>query len=403
MFHPDRYHPSSFLASLGAGGLAVSFYMYFMFWLPHPGSPMATLDHIGPLLTGGAAWQRGLIGLVLVAILSLAALHLFLRARNLGAWRRWRNTPRASELRSGASATAELAVPLTLAMTINVMFIVGALLVPGLWSVIEWLFPGALLGFWAIGLWVLRTQSRQLSLRLREGGIDASMMNHLAHLLPAFAMAMVAVGLAASAAMSHILAVQVFAAVSALFFMVAALFIIALHLPLAWQAMQQRGLDASASASLWILIPILTLLGIAWIRITHGLSSGLGGHPAADSRLLFVAGVLVLQVVVGLLGWRVMNDNGYFAAVRSAASPPPAAFALICPGVAFSVFGAFFVSHGLVGAGVIERASPAFILLSLPFMAVQLKTLLTFFSLLRRSLRFGGAESQAYRQPALAA
>lgn len=403
MFHPDRYHPSSFLASLGAGGLAVSIYMYFMFWLPHPGSPMATLDHIGPLLTGGTAWQRGLVGLVLLVILALAALHLFLLIRNLIAWRSWGRTPHARELRSSPSATTEMAVPLTLAMTINVMFIMGALLVPGLWSVIEWLFPGALLGFWALGLWMLRVVLRQLSLRLREGGAESSNMNHLGHLLPAFAMAMVAVGLAASAAMSHIVAVQVFAAVSSLFFMVAALSVIATQLPMAWQAMQQRGLEASASASLWVLIPILTLLGIAWIRVTHGLSHGLGGHVATDSRLLFVAGVLTLQVFVGLLGWRVMHDNGYFAAVRSAASPPPASFALICPGVALAVFGAFFVSHGLVGAGVIERASPAFILLSLPFMAVQLKTLVVYFSLLGRGLRLGGTEAQVSRRPALPA
>ena len=33
------YSPLYFLASLGAGGLAVTFFMYLMFWVPHPGQP----------------------------------------------------------------------------------------------------------------------------------------------------------------------------------------------------------------------------------------------------------------------------------------------------------------------------------------------------------------------------
>ena len=33
----DTWSPLYFLASLGAGGLAVTFFMFLMFWVPHPG------------------------------------------------------------------------------------------------------------------------------------------------------------------------------------------------------------------------------------------------------------------------------------------------------------------------------------------------------------------------------
>lgn len=36
--NPVHYHPLYFLASLGAGGMAVTFFLYFMFLVDHPDS-----------------------------------------------------------------------------------------------------------------------------------------------------------------------------------------------------------------------------------------------------------------------------------------------------------------------------------------------------------------------------
>ena len=46
----DTYSPLYFLASVGAGGLTVTFFMYLMFWVPHPGRPVPIFDDIA------AAW-----------------------------------------------------------------------------------------------------------------------------------------------------------------------------------------------------------------------------------------------------------------------------------------------------------------------------------------------------------
>ncbi len=48
----ENYTPIYFLASLGSGGLTVSFFVYFMFMVDHPNTPVATFDFIFPVLTG---------------------------------------------------------------------------------------------------------------------------------------------------------------------------------------------------------------------------------------------------------------------------------------------------------------------------------------------------------------
>ena len=42
----DRYSPLYFLVSLGAGGLAVTFFMYLMFWVPHPTRPVPVFEDV---------------------------------------------------------------------------------------------------------------------------------------------------------------------------------------------------------------------------------------------------------------------------------------------------------------------------------------------------------------------
>ena len=44
----EEYSPLYFLASLGSGGLGVSVFMYFMFMIEHPTTPMTTLYNIYP-------------------------------------------------------------------------------------------------------------------------------------------------------------------------------------------------------------------------------------------------------------------------------------------------------------------------------------------------------------------
>ena len=71
----DNYSPLYFLGALGAGGTAVSFFIYLTFLVDHPGQPMVTFDQLAPLLLGDDLLIAGLVGAAMAAIAGFALLH----------------------------------------------------------------------------------------------------------------------------------------------------------------------------------------------------------------------------------------------------------------------------------------------------------------------------------------
>lgn len=381
------YSPLYFLAALGAGGLSVSFFIYLLFMTPHPGSPMATFNHLWPLLTGGNLLVSALLALDLVVIVFFAFLHFRLLAWNLREYALFKKTEAFPKLMTSNAEITLMAIPLTLAMSINVMFALGAVFVPNLWSVVEWMFPVALLAFLAVGVYAMHILVTYFARVLSEGGLDFASSNSLAPMIAIFALAMIAVGLAAPAAMSQEKVTVAFSIALSLFFFTTASLLAVTKLVTGFNAMMEHGISEAASPSLWILIPILTLLGITWIRLTHGLHQGFGAHGDPSSLFVLTIAILSVQVLFGLIGWAVMNRLGYFRDYVRGDKGNAGTFALVCPGVAFFVFGVFFVNLGLVGAGLVDKFSWVYFLMLLPFVLVQLKTVQLIFGLNRSLLR----------------
>jgi hypothetical protein len=166
----DTYSPLYFLASLGAGGLAVTFFMYLMFWVPHADRPVPTFEDISAAFaTGGLPMQAAIVVAVL-GIAFFAVLNVKSLIWNFSALAAFKQTDRYTELRNSNAETTLLAAPLATAMTVNAMFIVGLVFVPGLWSIIEYLFPMALVAFLALGVWAFRTIGASAGLRHLDGG-----------------------------------------------------------------------------------------------------------------------------------------------------------------------------------------------------------------------------------------
>ena len=69
-------------------------------------------------------------------------------------------------------------------MTVNAGLIIGALFVPGLWSVVEYLFPLAMIAFLAIGIWAIRLSARLYS-RAMSGQVNIGGTVSFAQVLPA--------------------------------------------------------------------------------------------------------------------------------------------------------------------------------------------------------------------------
>lgn len=372
------YRPLYFLAALGKGGLAISFFVYLLFLVPHKGTPIPTFDHIARVFAGTNTLSQVLVGLDLVVIAVFAIWHVYLLIRNILAYRAFTRSDQFAEFRNSNAEVSLLAVPLTYAMTVNVAFVLGALFVPGLWGVKEYLFPLALLAFAAIGVYALSLFGRYLTRILTHRSFDIEDTNHFSQALPSFAFAMIATGFSASAAMSSTKATVVIGLLGTFIFVAATIGWLMVKLPVSFGAMLRHGMAPEAGPTLWISIPIFTLLGITIIRDVSGVGHTLLHGSVPPIVWLGFFGVLVAaQLVIGLVGWAVMHRQHYFRDFVRGSKRSPAAYGLICPGVALAVLGQFFIGWGLVETHIVAKYSPLHIGLLVLIAIVQLFTIST--------------------------
>lgn len=352
----DTYVPTYFLSSVGAGGLAVTFFMYLMFWVPHPGKPVPVFEDISAAFaTGGPALQGAIIaaalGIAVFAFMNIKGL-----IWNLGQLSQFAKTERYTALRNSNAESTLLAAPLAVAMSINASFIVGLVFVPQLWSIVEYLFPAALVAFALTGIWALRLIGSFLGRVLSKGGVfDVTAHNSFAQMLPAFALAMVAVGLSAPAAMSGNTTTVGTALVLSTLFGVAATIYAAVAVFTAFNSMLHYGTAKEAGPTLLIIVPLMTVLGIMLLRQEHGLHTTFEVHTTAGETMVLLARLLAVQLAFLGLGLAVLRRQGYFKEFVMGPKTSAGSYALVCPGVALSVMLHFFINKGLVAAGVIAK------------------------------------------------
>ncbi|WP_137702522.1 TsoY family (seleno)protein [Marimonas lutisalis] len=357
----DSYAPLYFLASLGAGGLSVTFFMFLFFWVPHPGQPVPIFEDVMAAFSKGVLPQQIAIAIAWIGIAVFAFLNLKYLAWNLSALSAFKKTEAYEKLRNSNAETTLLAGPLAAAMTINAMFIVGLTFVPQLWTIVEYLFPLAMVAFGLVGFWALKIIGDFLGRVLSQGGIfDVTAHNSFAQLLPAFALSMVGVGFAAPAAMSTNTVTVGAALVISTFFAVAALIYTVVAAITAFSSMLHYGTHKEAGPTLMVIVPIVTILSILFLRQSHGLHTTFEVHGSAGETMVFLAQMIAVQVVFLLLGLTVLRRQGYFTDFVIGPKTSPGSYALVCPGVAFAVLMQFFINKGLVGAGVLTKFSTGY-------------------------------------------
>lgn len=352
----DTYNPTYFLASLGAGGIAVTFFMYLMFWVPHPGQPVPVFEDIAAHWANGGTLAQVSIALAMAGIALFGAMNIRSLIWNLRAFARFRHTPAHDALTQSNGEAALFAMPLALAMSVNVGFILGLVFVPQLWSVVEYLFPAAMVAFGLIGLLAFTMMGRYLGRVLGKGtGFDPEANTSFAQLMPGFALSMIGVGFAAPAAMSTApLTVAASLILSSIFATVSVVYILA-AMAAALPPMLKHGVAREAAPTLMILVPVVTVLAILLMRQNHGLHTTFGAHDTAGDTMMFLARMLSVQVAFLLLGGAVLKAQGYFRDFVIGNQTSVGSYALVCPAVAFSVLLHFFANKGLVAAGVVEK------------------------------------------------
>ena len=356
----DSYSPLYFLASLGAGGLSVTFFMWLMHWIPHPGRTVPTFEDIAKAFGTGDLLKQAMILTAAMGIAFFVFLNLKSLIWNLKRYSAWTKTEAFAKFSKTNAQSQVMALPLALAMSVNGLFIIGLVFVPGLWSVIEYLFPLAIVAFLAIGALGLQLYGRFLGRVLTEGGFNCAANNNFGQVLPAFAFAMVAVGLAAPVALSANATVAGIALVLSGFFFVLAAIIGVVGVLLGLRSMMENGVNKDTAPTLMIIVPMMAVMGIAMLRQNHGMHVHFGTEISKGESLSLLVTLVSIQVIFLMLGLLVLARQGYAKRFLFGSENNAGAYALVCPGVGFAVLTHFLVNKGLVEAGVIAKFGAAY-------------------------------------------
>ena len=380
----DIWSPLYFLASVGAGGLTVTFFMYLLFWVPHPGRAVPVFEDVAAAFAGASPLLAGALVLAAAGIAVFGAMNLYLLVWNLRRMRGFHASDRGQALTATNAQTQIMALPLALAMSVNVGFILGLVFVPGLWSVVEVLFPAALVAFLAIGALALRQLGGFLARVIASGGFDCKANNSFAQLLPAFTLAMVGVGLAAPGAMSATALTAGVSIILSTFFLVAATVIAVVGVILGVRAMLENGVNVEQAPTLLIVIPLMTVLGILILRQDHGLHVHFDAHSGPGDMLAMLTRFLSLEVLFALFGLTILAATGYMGRFVTGSDTSVGSYALVCPGVALSVLTHFWINKGLVAAGLVAKFGVAYWALTSLALAAQVAMIVLLLVLNRR-------------------
>ncbi len=371
----DTYSPLYFLTSLGSGGLTVTFFMWLMHWTEHPARSVPVFSDITAAFAAGGILIRIMIIAAVLGIAFYAFLNIKYLWWNIIRFRAWKHTESYLKLRATNAETQLMAMPLALAMTVNVCFILGMVFVPGLWGVVEYLFPLAVLVFLAIGVLALRMLGAFFGRILTSGGFNCAVNNSFAQALPAFALAMIGVGLAAPAGLSATPTVAGIGLILSTFFLIAAVLIAAIALILGIRSLIENGADIETAPTLSVFIPLLTIIGILSLRQNHGLDAHFALDGTGADRLMMLSQYLSAQLLFALLTAVVLTRLGYPARFISGQETSVGSYALVCPGVALAVMIHFWLNRGVVDAGLLEKFSAVYWVISIAAVIIQLVTM----------------------------
>ena len=343
----EKYTPLYLLASLGAGGMAVAFYLHLMFLTPHPGTPVPTLESLVLFWdTAGGLAKTGTAAALISTVL-LVLVHFVLLAWNIREYRLFRQTAAYAELLISNATFQRMALPLTLAMSMNVIFVLALLTIPGFWFVIEYIFPWAIFAFAVLGVAALRMQTSILGEQLTRGGFQCEKNNNLGMMMSPFALAMISVGFSGPAAMSTVVVTSIMATAFCWVFFVMAVLSSLVYLLMSMSALFAQGVSEDSSQTLMVGVPIATVLGIAGYRLAMMLTHHFG--LSVPPVILFLGFLLVIavQLMFVLFGASILLRNRVLWKALST-GPTPLSFALVCPGVGFVVTIQFFIHRGLL-------------------------------------------------------
>jgi len=378
------------LAALGAAGMTASFFFAVNYMTVHPGQAFIDFntlmrDHIGQTDMLSLFIQLYILGAV-----GAATLHFSLLAKWFKGFRIYRQTKEFDELVNSNKEVQLMAVPLTLTMTMNVFFILGALFIPGLFDyitlfgmemqIIDPMFMVAGIYF----LWVFTLALKIFSiyfLRLVDGKLDFIANANLSQMLAIFAFGMIAVGFGALS-ISKIPAIALIGTSMAYIVLALTIVLAMLKFTLGMKSIFMHGVGTGASVTLLIPITVFAMIVVGLYRADIGIHHAFATDKDTVYHLMLFTIGGGLSILIGIFGIMAMKKKNFFSEMETNKTDA-SALALICPGFALEVQLVLWLSIGLVFNGVVIHGSTAYFVLWVPMILLQWLTITYYFKLLK--------------------
>jgi hypothetical protein len=347
-----KFNPLTFLASVGAGGLAVAPFVYFQYLIPH-GKGLITYSQIMNAASSGG--NSAFYFFMMAVMVIFATLHIVLTAKLLTNFFSWRKTDDyKSYIKDPQRNTSLLAIFTSLGMTFNVFIGVIRFFVPVLQSNFQGLMLPALITWAVLWLVMMSTEIRLLKTAFRED-FDMTKVG-FGWLLHPFALGMVTVagtGIAAMAKDPSIAHTAAFMSITSgsmgLFLFFVKLFSI-FKSHFANKSVPER----QFLPSFLIVIPITTLYAIIMFRLGHYFEHQFGFHTHAFSTIIITLS-FAFETWYFAFGLSMLKD--YFKKDFFRKEYYVTLWAFICPFVGYAVLGSFlhklFMSNTLVQTGIL--------------------------------------------------
>ena len=200
----ENYEPNYFLASLGNGGLVITFFMYLMFMVKHPKTPMPTFEDIWIVVTGTNVIAQVLVIIVLGAIAYFTYNNIYYLLWNIKKYMNFRLSDKFISLKTSNAEVSLMSIPLALAMSVNVLIVASVVFIPNLWLYVEFMFPVAIVLFILIGVYAIKIFAEYFSRIIVNGDFDFDKNNNFSQMIAVFSFIMIGAGFSGPAAMSKI-------------------------------------------------------------------------------------------------------------------------------------------------------------------------------------------------------
>lgn len=379
------------LGALGAGGMTASFFFLINYMTYHPGDVFISFDVLMENYLGKTDTLSLVVQAYIAAATAAALLHFTLLKRWFSRFQLYKTTDDYQQLIHSNREVQLMAIPLTLSMTMNVFFILGALYIPGLFSsfevmgvsmqVIDPMFVVAGIYFSVMLIMALKYFGRYF-MRLIDGNLDFVTNANLSQMLAIFSFGMIGVGFGALG-FSNIHAVSFIGSSIAYVVLGLTVMLAIIKFVLGFKSMFEHGIKPADTVTLLIPITIIAMLTVGSIRADLGLMNTLDSARDTEYHLIIITMALGLSLLVGGFAISVMRKKGFFSGLKKGEGSA-GSLALICPGFALEVILVQWLAIGLVHSNLVAYGSWMFYALWIPMIALQWVTIIYLFKLLKQ-------------------